>query len=175
MPGFMERLAGAAKLDPRTYEEIEADTGALPQALGVLIISSVAAGIGTARLGPLGLVGGILSALIGWLIWAWLTYMIGTRVLPGAHTEATWGQLLRTTGFATAPGILRVLGVIPVPLFQALVFFVAGVWMLAAFVVAVRQALDYESTWRAVGVALLGWIIYALITVVLVALVGSGV
>jgi hypothetical protein len=176
MASFVERLVGAAKLNPHTYEDVEADSTALPQALNVVVLSSLAAGIGAAQLGLLGLVGGILSSLVGWLIWAWLTYMIGTRILPAPQTHATWGQMLRTTGFATAPGILRALGIVPIPLFRGLVFLVAGVWMLAAFVVAVRQALDYDSTWRALGVALLGWIVYAILSVVLLTLAtGVGV
>ena len=115
-----------------------------------------------------GLLAGVVSALVGWLMWTWLTYLIGTRLLPGAATRADWGELLRTTGFASAPGILRVLAVIP--LLGWLVYFVVAVWMLVAYVIAVRQALDYTSTWRAAVVSLLGWVVYALISVLLVSL-----
>ena len=94
--------------------------------------------------------------MFGWLIWAGLTYLIGTRLLPESRTRADWGQLLRTTGFAAAPGIVRVLGIIP--LLGWLVFGIAYLWMLAAFVVAVKQALDYTSTGRAIGVCLIGWV-----------------
>jgi hypothetical protein len=56
---------------------------------------------------------GTLAALLGWLIWAFLTWLIGTKLLPEASTEADIGQLMRTIGFASAPGILRVLGSSP--------------------------------------------------------------
>ena len=169
MTTFAARLTGAAMLDVRIYEEVEADRTAIKQAILVVVLSSLAAGVGPAlALRGWGLLAGIVSALVGWLLWTWLTYLIGTRLLPGPATRSDWGQLLRTTGFASAPGILRVLAVIP--LVSWLVYFVVAVWMLAAYVIAVRQALDYTSTWRAAGVSLLGWAIYALISVVLVGL-----
>lgn len=162
MATFTQRMIGAAKLDVHTYEEVETDTTAFGQAMAVVILSSVAAGIGMAgRQQAMGLLAGTVGGLVGWFIWAWLTYFIGTRLLPMPQTHADWGQLLRTTGFAASPGILRVLGFIPV--LGALVFFAVGIWMLAAFVVAVRQALDYTSTLRAVGVCLIGWIIYGIL------------
>jgi hypothetical protein len=153
---FFRRILRAATLDATLYEEVEADRGATGQALGVVVFSGIAAGIGSSGRG---LAGGILlltaAALLSWVVWAWVTYVLGTRVLPGSRTEADVGQLLRTVGFSSAPGMIQVLGVIP-PLAGA-AFLVAGVWMLAAMVVAVRQALDYESTTRAVGVCLIGW------------------
>jgi hypothetical protein len=169
MASFGDRLIGAAKLDARTYEEVEHDPSALGQAIGVVTLSSLAAGIAaTTWGGGASVIAGILGALIGWIAWAWITYFIGTRILPVPQTRANWGQLLRTTGFASAPGILRVFAVIP--LLGWLVYFVVAIWMLAAFVVAVRQALDYTSTLRAVGVCLIGWIFYGIVSVVLVAL-----
>ena len=157
MTSFTQRLIGAAKLDVHIYEEVEADTTAMGQAMGVVALSSVAAGIGAVGEGAPGLFGGLVAALLGWLLWAGLTYFIGTRILPTPQTHADWGELLRTTGFAAAPGMIRILGIVPG--LTGLVFFVAGVWMLAAFVVAVRQALDYTSTGRAVGVCLIGWLV----------------
>jgi hypothetical protein len=174
MASFTQRLIGAAKLDVHTYEEVEADTTALKQALGVVVLSSVAAGIGASGQGAIaGLLGGLVAALLGWFIWAWLTYIIGTRLLPTPQTHADLGQLLRTTGFAAAPGIARVVGIVPG--LYGVVTFVTAVWMLAAFVVAVRQALDYTSTLRAVGVCLIGWIAYGIIFFVIGLFLGSPV
>ncbi len=122
--------------------------------------------------GTTGLVGGTLGALLGWYVWAFLTYYIGTRLLPEPQTEADHGQLLRTIGFASAPGLIRVLGIIPG--LATIVFAVAGVWMLIAMVIAVRQALDYTSTWRAVGVCAIGWVVQALMLGLVYAIVGTG-
>ena len=156
MAFFTERLVGAATLNVHTYEEVEADSTAIGQAMGVVILSSLAAGIGDIGRGGPGILAAVVGALLGWLVWAGLTYLIGTRLLPEARTRADWGQLLRTTGFAAAPGIVRVLGIIP--LLGWLALGIANLWMLAAFVVAVKQALDYTSTGRAIGVCLIGWV-----------------
>ena len=161
---FIERMIGAAKLDTRVYEEVEADRTATPQALAVVVLASAAAGIGIGE-GLRGLLFGTVAGLLGWVVWAWLIYFIGTRWLPEPGTQADTGELLRTIGFATSPGILRVLGV--VPLLGPIVFVVTTVWTLVAVIVAVRQALDYRSTARAVGVCVIGWLVQVAILVVL--------
>jgi len=154
MNSFADRLIRAARLDASFYEEVEHDEGATRQALAVVVLTALATGVG-AHGGLPGLVAGAIAALIGWYIWSALTYWIGTRLLPEPSTEATLGQLLRTIGFAHAPGLLRVLGIIPgLHLILALA---TAIWMLVAAVVAIRQALDYQSTWRAVLVVVIGW------------------
>ncbi len=172
MPDIRDRMIRAAKLDAQLYEEVEADRGAMRQATAVVILSAVAAGIGNFAQGG---VGGILvlsvAALVSWYIWAFLTYMIGTRLLPEPATRADLGELLRTLGFASTPGLIRVLGIVPG--LTDLVFMVAAVWMLIAMVIAVRQALDYESTLRAVGVCLIGWIVQAILLWIVVSMGGG--
>jgi hypothetical protein len=161
---FVERMIGAAKLDVRTYEEVEADRTATPQALAVVVLAAVAGGIG-AGAGLRGLVLGSVLGLAGWAVWAWLIYFIGTRWLPEPDTHADTGELLRTIGFATSPGLLRVVGIVPI--LGPLVTIVTAVWTLVAMVVAVRQALDYRSTGRAVGVCIIGWLVQVAIFLVL--------
>ncbi len=172
MTTFAKRVFLSAKLDAGVFEEVEADRSALAQAMGVVALSSVAAGIGSvSQIGAGGLLLGTLSALAGWAIWAGLIYFIGTRILPEPQTRADYGELLRTIGFASAPGIIRVLGLLPG--LATAIFFAAGIWMLAATVVAVRQALDYRSTWRALGVCLIGWIVQAAVLAALLAATGG--
>ncbi len=172
MTNFMDRMLRAAKLDVNLYEEVEADTGAMRQAIGVVVLSSIAAGIGSIATGGLGgILMGTIAALIGWYVWAFLTYYIGTKFLPEPQTRADLGELLRTIGFSSSPGLIRVLGIIPG--LGGVVFLVASIWMLVAMVIAVRQALDYESTLRAVGVCAIGWIIQALIFVLLFFILGG--
>ena len=162
MPSMVNRMIQAAKLDIHLYEEVEADKGALGQAMGVVVLSSVAGGIGGGALGGLtGVLLGTIGALIGWFIWAGLTYLIGTKILPEPQTRADLGELLRTIGFSSSPGIIRLLGLIPG--ITAAVFLISSIWMLVAMVIAVRQALDYHSTLRAVGVCLIGWLIQVLV------------
>jgi len=162
MDNFWNRIIRAAKLDVNLYEEIEADKGALGQAVLVVVLSSVAAGL--ASIGKAGISGvliGIIMALVGWLIWSYLTYIIGTKILPTPETKADYGELLRTVGFASSPGLIRIIGIIPG--LAGIVFIIAGIWMLITMVIAVRQALDYQSTLRAVGVCIIGWIIQAVV------------
>ncbi len=170
MASFTDRIVGAASLSPHTYEEVEADKSSMGQAMTVVALSSIAAGIGTGAGILAGIVGALMS-LIAWFIWAFVTYLIGTKMLPQPQTEADIGQLLRTTGFAASPGLLRVLTIIPG--LGSIIGLVISVWMLAAMVVAVRQALDYTSTWRAVGVCIVGWLLMVLVTVVLIGMVAA--
>ena len=171
MNELFKRMLRAAKLDVDLYEEVEADEGALTQATLVVVLSSLAAGVGGIfQYGVMILIMGTISALIGWYVWAFLAYYIGTKFLPEEKTEADYGQLLRTLGFASSPGIIRVLGIIPGLL--GIVNFIASVWMLVTMVIAVRQALDYTSTLRAVVVCIIGWIIQWLIIMLFYALFG---
>jgi hypothetical protein len=172
MSHLIDRMIRAAKLDIRLYEEVEADKGAMRQAMGVVVLSSLGAGIGAIGRGGLsGIVVGTVLALIGWFVWAYLTYLIGTKLLPEAQTRSDPGELLRTIGFSSSPGVIRVLGIIP--FLSGIVFWAASIWMLVAMVIAVRQALDYRSTWRAVGVCLIGWVVQAIILMLLFSLLGS--
>jgi hypothetical protein len=172
MTPFWQRIIRAAKLDVHLYEEVEADTGALAQATTVVVISSLAAGLGGINVagGLGGIALGTLSALVGWYVWAYLTYFIGTRLLPEPQTSATHGELLRTIGFSSSPGLIRILGIIPG--LTGPIFLAAGVWMLVAMIIAVRQALDYRSTARAVGVCIIGWLIQVLFIMLLFWLFG---
>lgn len=169
---IVQRMIGAAKLQPETFNEVEADTSATKQALTVVVVVALATGIGSLGSGGIfGFVAGIAIGIAGWALWAWITYWIGTKLLKTAETEADWGQLARTLGFAQSPGILKVFGFIPV--IGPIVFFIASVWQLVAMVVAIREALDYTSTWRAVGVALAGFIPYIVVLSIAFALIPS--
>lgn len=175
MASFTDRMIGAAKLDVKTYEEVEHDQTALPQAMAVVALSAVASGIGAAGMGMGGLrgtVGGIFAALIGWFVWAGIIYIVGTQAMPEPETKADFGQVLRTIGFAASPGLLSIFGIIPFLGFfvRLAVFF----WQIAATVVAVRQALDYKTTGKAVVVCILGVIAYAAVVVFLGALGFAG-
>ena len=171
MSSYAERLIGAAKLDVAIYEEVEADTRATGMAMATVALVAVAAGIGSAQFGVTVLLGGIIVQLVAWFIWAFLTFIIGTKLLPEAGTDCTLDQMLRTLGFAAAPGLLLALAFIP--LVGSLLRIIVPFWMLATMVIAVRQALDYQSTWRAIGVCLIGWLINLLVIGSFMAMVAS--
>lgn len=150
---FAYRLLGAAMLDAGMYEGIEADRQTTWQALAAVVMASLAAGVGAGEwLGSRAVTLMVVPALavLTWSAWAMLVLQIGTRLLPGPETDADWGQVLRTTGFAAAPGLLLVFGVIGAG--RTVVFAVVGAWMFAAMVVGVKHALDYQTGSRALAV-----------------------
>ncbi len=170
----VERAIGAARLDPRAYEDVERDEAATGTALAIVVLVAIASGIG--NLGSDGVVGlliGVVFGVIGFVLYAGIAYLVGAKLFATSETRATWGQLIRTLGFAQAPGILYVLGILPAV--GGLIRFVVGVWILVASIIAIRQACDF-STGRAVLTAVVAWIIYlifvALPAAVLALLVG---
>ncbi len=163
---MIDRMIRAARLEPQVYEEVEHDQSATGQAMLIVVMGAVAAGIGALYGGVIGLIVAVIAALIGWAAYAFIAYWVGTKFFKGPHTEATWGQLLRTLGFASSPRLLLVLAVIPAVGF--FLGFVVFLWMLATTVVAIRQALDFD-TWRAIATAVISW----LVLVVVYAIIGA--
>lgn len=159
--GFARRCIGAALFHADVYEEVEADRDANLQAAVVVALSAIAAGVGSVlNNGASGVLWYTGAALVSWYVWAAIAWWIGTRLLPIASTEADHGQLLRTIGFSSAPGVLRVFAFVPG--IGAWVFLASTLWMLVAMVVAVRHALDYCTIRRAVAVCAIGFPFYAL-------------
>ncbi len=169
---MLRRMINAARLDRTTYEEVENDPNATLQAIVVVIIVALAAGVGAflavqdEAINPIwGLVSGVIGGLIRWALWALVTFLVGTTILKTARTNASWSQLARTTGFAQTPGILQIL--VFIPIIGWIIGAIAGIWQLVAMVVAVRQALDYESIWRTLGVVVIGFIIVVIVLAII--------
>jgi hypothetical protein len=158
---MLDRMTGAARLDIHTYEEVEADTTATNQAAAVVALVAVAQGIGASGQGAGGVIAGVVVSLVGWLMWAGITYLVGDKLLGGT---ATWGELLRTLGFAQSPGVLYVFAIIPG--LGWLVRAVIAIWILVAGIIAIRQACDF-GTGRAILTAVIGWLVIAVPLVVL--------
>ena len=161
MNTLFKRMIGASRLDAQTYEQVEADRKSTVGAIFVVVAASMAAAIGSGARDVATVISALALLLATWLVWVGLTYVIGTRLMPESQTHADVGEVVRTTGFSAAPGVLRILGVLPVvglPISIAVT-----IWMLATFVVAIRQALDYSSSVRALAVCLLGWLIHGLL------------
>ena len=151
------RMVGAALLRNETYDAVEADPSATGQAALVVVIVAVCAAIGAAGIGLATAIASALAALVGWLIWAGITYVIGDKIFGGT---ATWGELLRTLGFAQAPGVLYILGVLPV--IGALTSVVVSIWILIAGFIGIRQALDIGNG-KTFLTVLIGGLIYAVL------------
>jgi hypothetical protein len=159
---FGQRIAGVLRLDTAVFEEIEANSTVTGQAVAVVVAASIAAGLGAGAVsGPIEIARETLGALVGWIMWAAVTYVIGARLMPEPQTRTSMGELLRVIGFSYAPNFIAVLAVIPFLGWPVRV--VVAFWLLAATVVAARQALDYQSTRRAFVVVLVGWLIFVII------------
>lgn len=159
-----DRMLGALRLDAATYEEIEADKKATGEAAFIVVASSLVAAAGyalsqggTVNAGLLGAIG----ELIGWGVYAWFVWLVGTKLIPGPNTRADWGEVARTLGYATTPRFLLIL--VAIPGIFGLVRLVVLLWRLAATVVALRAALDM-STIRAVIVAVIASIFEAIVS-----------
>ena len=168
---FVNRIIRACKLDVSLYEEVEADKSATLQAALVVVLSSLAAGVGALSLGASNFFMAPILSLISWYVWAYLIYIIGAKLFPEQNTKANHGELLRTIGFSSAPGLIRIFGFTPD--LMTITFLGGGIWMLVAMVIAVRQALDYESTWRAVGVVVIGFLVQAIILIIILRIFDS--
>ena len=154
-----ERVTGVLTLRPSVFEEIEADKHANVQALAVVVLASIAAGLGGGLSdGPFGMVRETVGAVVGWVMWAGVTYVLGARLMPERDTHTDMGELLRVIGYSYAPSFFALFAGIPLIGYGIRV--AVDFWLLATTVLAVRQALDYKSTFRAFAVVLIGWLFF---------------
>jgi hypothetical protein len=156
---FFSRIFRAIKIDIELYEEVEKDKKATLQAGIVVILSSLAAGVGALQMGSSNFLLAPVMSLLSWYVWAYVIYFFGVKVFGGPKTKSNHGELLRTIGFSSAPGLIRVFGVTPD--LMTVTFIGSAFWMLACMIVAVKSALDYESMWKAFGVVIIAWLFQA--------------
>ncbi len=162
---FFNRIYRAIKIDPDLYEEVEHDKSATMQAAAVVVLSSLAAGVGAIHLGVSNFILGPILSLASWYFWALIIYLVGTKLFPDKDTKSDHGELLRTIGFSSAPGLIRVFGFTPE--LMTVTFIGSSFWMLACMVVAVKQALEYKSLWKAFAVVVVSWFVQAILLVLI--------
>ena len=167
---MLNRMIGAAMLNGRTFEEVEHDRSATLQAMAVVILVSLATGIGGVLSGEAdivrGVIFGVIRGLLSWALWAAAALLIGTTLLNTPSTRADWGEVARGTGFAQTPGLLNVL--VFVPVLGGIIVVVTFLWQLIAMLMAIRESLDYDSLWRAFFVVLIALIPVLIINGVIV-------
>jgi hypothetical protein len=172
---FGDRVVGAMKLDPNAFEDVERDPTAIGQSVGVIVLAAVAAGIASIVSGGLtSILYGACLSLIGFLVWSLIVWVVGTKVMPEPQTKADYAETFRVLGFAAAPGLFSVLGIISIIpilgwIISILLACLIWIWQMAAMVVAVRQVLDYTSTGKAVIVVLIGFVVNFILTIILLA------
>ncbi len=168
MNNFFNRVFRAIKIDVDLYEEVERDKNATLQAGLVVVLSSMAAGVGALQLGASNFLIAPVLSLISWYVWAYIIYFVGVKLFPDKNTKSDHGELLRTIGFSSAPGLIRIFGITPD--LMTVTFIGSAFWMLACMVVGVRAALDYTSLWRALGVVIVSWIFQAILLLLILTL-----
>jgi len=154
---MVDRMVGAAFLSVDTFEEVEHDQDATLQAAGVVAMVAVASALGSSPLGVVRAVQAAVVAVIGWAAWAGVAYLIGTKLFGGT---ATWGEVMRTLGFADAPGLLLILKIIPI--LGGLISFFVALWMLVAGFIGLRQALDLGNG-KTLATVIVGWCVFAVL------------
>ena len=168
---FFNRVFRAIKIDIDLYEEVEKDKSATIQAGIIVVLSSLAAGVGALQMGVSNFLIAPVLSLLGWYIWAYLVYFVGVKLFKDAKASVSHGELLRTIGFSQAPGLIRVFGV--TPHLMAVTFIGSGFWILACMVVAVKSALDYQSLWKSLGVVIIAWLLQAFFLFIILILTNS--
>ena len=159
IPILLNRIYRAIKIDIELYEEVEKDKNATIQAGIVVILSSLAAGVGALQMGMSNFLLAPAMSLLSWYVWAYIIYFVGVKLFGSPNTRSSHGELLRTIGFSSAPGLIRIFGVTPD--LMSVTFIGSAFWMLACMVVAVKSALDYDSLWKAFGVVIIAWLFQA--------------
>jgi hypothetical protein len=157
---FLRRFFGALVFDASAFEDVEADRAAMLQSLAVVALAAMAGGIGAIGVGMTGVTGwlvGVAAVLGGWLVWITALAVIGTNVFREPQTRSGFAELVRTMGFAMAPGVFLAFAAMRAA--APIVVTIVAVWIVASTVIAMRQALDYRSTARAIAVCIVGWLL----------------
>ena len=160
---MIKNVISALLLDAEFYNEVAEDRSLIGQAGVVVVLANLLGGIGAAvatEADPIaGAVLGVVTGLIGWLVWSGVAYVIGVRVLGG---DSDYREMLRVIGFAYAP---LAIGIVP------WLGFVGAAWALFAAVIAIRESMEF-STERALGTAAVGWAVWLGIAIGLNGLLG---
>jgi hypothetical protein len=165
---FGDRVVGAMKLDPNTFEDVERDPTAIGQSVGVIVLAAVAAGIGNVFRGGLtGIVYGACLSVIGFLVWSLIVWVIGTKVMPEPATKADYAETFRVLGFSAAPGLASVITIIPI--LGYLLMLLIWLWQIAAMIIAVKAVLDYSTLGKAIIVVVIGWVVNFVLTMIILA------
>lgn len=170
---YTDRLRGALMLDAGTYRDVEQDTAANGQAALTIVLAALAAGIGVilSRDVVQNVLGVIISSVLQWVVFSFVAYFVGTSLFSNGQTSVTPGQVLRTIGFAHAPKLLLVLGIIP--LVGWIVGLVVFFWFLAAAITALREAFEFD-TGRAIGTGVVALIGILIVDIILAVVFGIG-
>ena len=165
---FLNRIYRSIKIDPEVFDEVQKDKNATIAAGIVVVLSSLAAGIGASHLGTINFFLAPVLSLVTWFVWAYIIYFVGVKLFPDLKTKTTHLALLRSIGFSSAPGMIRIFGFNGD--LMTVMFVGSAFWMLVCMVVAVKQTLNYKSLWKSLGVVIIAWFVQAFALICILAL-----
>jgi hypothetical protein len=165
---FLNRIYRSIKIDPEVFDEVQKDKNATIAAGVVVVLSSLAAGVAATHLGAVYFFLAPILSLVTWFVWAYIVYFVGVKLFPDPKTKTTHMALLRSIGFSSAPGMIRILGFNED--LMTVMFVGSSFWMLACMVVAVKQTLNYKSLWKALGIVIIAWFTQAFLLIIILAL-----
>ena len=165
---FINRVYRSVKIDPEVFDEVQKDKHATIAAGAVVVMSSLAAGIAASHLGAVNFFLAPVLSLVTWFVWAYIVYFVGVKLFPDTKTKTTHLSLLRSIGFSSAPGMIRIFGFSED--LMTVTFIGSAFWMLACMVVAVKQTLNYKSLWKSLGVVIIAWFVQAFALICILAL-----
>ena len=168
---FLNRIYRSIKIDPEVFDEVQKDKNATIAAGIVVVLSSLAAGIGASHLGTINFFLAPVLSLVTWFVWAYIIYFVGVKLFPDLKTKTTHLALLRSIGFSSAPGMIRIFGFNGD--LMTVMFVGSAFWMLVCMVVAVKQTLNYKSLWKSLGIVIIAWLTQAFILIIILALTSN--
>ena len=163
---FLNRIYRSVKIDPDVFDEVQKDKNATVSAGIVVVLSSLAAGVGASHLGSVNFYLAPALSLATWFVWAYIVYFVGVKLFPDLKTKTTQQALLRSIGFSSAPGMIRIFGFNED--LMTVTFIGSAFWMVACMVVAVKQTLNYKSLWKSLGVVIVAWFVQAFVLISIV-------
>jgi hypothetical protein len=177
---MIDRIMRAIRLDWTVFREIAEDQNAMTEAAIIVLVVTFLSGVGTfigSLIADVGFGGALLAffgtwlisgVLIGWIGWAILTFFVGTTFFQG---RSDIPEMMRVLGYANAPNLLGIFGFIPCV--GWLISLAGAILALIAGVIAVREAMEFDTT-KAIITVVIAWVIAFVISLILGGLFGAG-
>jgi hypothetical protein len=175
---MVDRMMRAVRADVSLYEEVEANPSYQQEGytiVGIVAVVSAAVsilfGLGDIVAALIAAVVGLIFTFLGYFVWSFVIYFLGTRVFNGT---ADYPEMQRTLAYSYTPQIFSFVNVVPVV--GPILGLVVSLWSAYLAFVAIRQGLDLDTT-KAAITTIVSWIVLAIILAIpatLLVLLGVG-
>ena len=176
MKPIFKRMQRAIMLDQTLFDEIVADPSIQGQSVWVVAIFAMTTAFGTfSMISGTAVNIGLITTIITWYIWAFSVFYVGTRILGPMSEGSDRKTIMRVVAFASAPGVIRLLGVIPK--ITMIILAISSIWILIAAVMGLKKVFVQATTAKITMVCVGSWfaasLFQAIILVVLLAVFGA--